>query len=62
LAIAHCALPIELQGKGLGKNFPAKQWAMWNWRWAMSIRSLNAIGFEKPGSVVPKLAGAARKV
>jgi hypothetical protein len=49
LAIAHCALPIELQGKGLGKNFPAKQWAMWNWRWAMSIRYLNAIGFEKPG-------------
>jgi len=40
-------LPIELQGKGLGKNFPAKQWAMWNWRWAMSIRYLNAIGFEK---------------
>jgi hypothetical protein len=38
LAIEHCALPIELQGKGLGKNFPAKQWAMWNWRWAMSIR------------------------
>jgi len=28
LAIAHCALPIELQGKGLGMNFPAKQWAM----------------------------------
>jgi hypothetical protein len=48
LAIAHCALPIELQGKGLGKNFPAKQWAMWNWRWAMSIRYLNAIGVKTP--------------
>src|SRR5262245_61230203 len=23
---------------------------MWNWRWAMSIRFLNVIGFEKPGS------------
>jgi hypothetical protein len=42
-------LPIELQGKGLGKNFPAKQWAMWNWRWAMSIRQLNAIGVSTPG-------------
>jgi len=31
-------LPIESQGKGLGMNFPAKQWAMWNWQWAMSIR------------------------
>ena len=30
LRIAHCALPIELQGKRLGKNLPAKQLAIGN--------------------------------
>jgi len=35
--IAHCALPIDSQGEGLGKGLPASQLEMWNWQWAMLL-------------------------
>jgi len=40
---AHCALPIELQGSGLAKKLPAKQWAMGNGQWAMLDLNFNGV-------------------
>src|SRR5262247_556287 len=37
LTIAHFQSPIVTQGKTIGGSYPARQWAIGRWKWAMGL-------------------------